>query len=380
MIRLVPGSHAYRMIQLLLLAGEFPFRSLGILGDTRTMKAVVMRMTEVHDVREETGIHHYHGRLVSVSGKSTMKTVRLQKYAFPFLRSIFPELMDYYERASYAHHFRGDEDVINRHHRIAEVIAMCVVSGIDPDPNQNPPLQNNGHIRLSFCKPAFYNSRYLKSLEKDEMNKIKYSRIAGAIYFGTGCYAVYNTRSSVMKWYGEGEYKMLLDLNDICRQNTWFSDVESAILFGHSYEIALKTIRFHSRSLRTETVLSGKYNSLHFIPLDDVGQKLLRMLTIPNWKQRLYELIFEPESIVENGIFAYDALEDNEYILCFMDSDIAKLSSFIQSVRTTDYKWSVLCFREQVPFLRSFLGEDVVIRSHKLDDVLEELETEGRNS
>ena len=77
---------------------------------------------------------------------------------------------------------------------------------------------------------------------------------------------------------------------------------------------------------------------------------------------------------------AYDALEDNEYILCFMDSDIAKLSSFIQSIGTTDYKWSVLCFREQVPFLRSYLGENAVIRSHRLDDVLEELENEGRNS
>ena len=89
MIRLVPGSHAYQIVKLLLLAGEFPFRSLGILGDMRTMKAVVMRMTEVHDVREEKGIHQYHGRLVSVSGKGNIKTVRLQKYAFPFLQSIF---------------------------------------------------------------------------------------------------------------------------------------------------------------------------------------------------------------------------------------------------------------------------------------------------
>lgn len=379
MIRLVPGSHAYRMIQLLLLAGEFPFRSLGILGDARTMKSVVMRMTEVHDVREEKGIHQYHGRLLSVSGNGWIKTIRIQKYAFPFLRSILPEQMDYYDRAFYAHHFRGDEEVINRHHRIAEVIAMCEVSGIEPDPNQNPQLQNIGHVRLSFYKPAFYNSVYLKSLGREEMNKTKYTRMVGAICYQTGCYAVYNTRSSLMKWSGEGEYKMLLDLNDICRQNTWFSDVESALLFGHSYEIALKTIWFYQSGSKTETALSGKYISLHFIPMDDVGQKLLRMLTIPNWKKRLYELIFEPESIVENGIFAYDALEDNEYILCFMDSDIAKLSSFIQSIETTDYKWSVLCFQEQVPFLRSYLGENAVIRSHRLDDVLEELENEGRN-
>lgn len=172
MIRLVPGSHAYRMIQLLLLAGEFPFRSLGILGDARTMKAVVMRMTEVHDVREEKGIHQYHGRLLSVSGNGCIKTIRIQKYAFPFLRSILPEQMDYYDRAFDAHHFRGDEDVINRHHRIAEVIAMCVVSGIEPDPKQNPQLQNIGHVRLSFYKPTFYNSVYLKSLGRDEQNQI----------------------------------------------------------------------------------------------------------------------------------------------------------------------------------------------------------------
>ena len=379
MIRLVPGSHAYRIVKLLLLTGEFPFRSLGILGDTRTVKAVVMRMTEVHDVREETGVHHYHGRLLGVSGKGALKTIRLQKYAFPFLRSILPEQMAYYDDTFYDHHFRGQEEAIVRHHRIAEVIAMCMESGIESDPNRNRQLQNTRHLRLCFSEPAFYNSRYLKSLGREEMNKTKYTRMAGAIYYQTGCYAVYNTRSSLMKWSGEGEYKMLLDLNDICRLNTFISDVKSALLFGHSYEIALKTIRFHQTGSRTETALSGKYTSFHFIPQNDIGKKLLRMLIIPNWRARLYELIFEPESIVENGIFAYDALEDDEYILCFMDSDIAKLSSFIQSIRTTDYKWSVLCFREQVPFLRSFLGDEAIIRSHRLDDVLEELLREGRN-
>ena len=81
MIILKPGSHAFRLLLLLLHVGEFPYCSLGILGDTRSVKYVVNRMAEIHDVNLYNGQTVFHGRLVNVSGRGKLKTIRLNAYA-----------------------------------------------------------------------------------------------------------------------------------------------------------------------------------------------------------------------------------------------------------------------------------------------------------
>ena len=48
MLLISRGSHAYKIIMLLLITGEFPFRSLGLLGNERMMKETAVRMTQVH--------------------------------------------------------------------------------------------------------------------------------------------------------------------------------------------------------------------------------------------------------------------------------------------------------------------------------------------
>ena len=119
MIILKPGSHALRIVMLLLYTGEFPYHSLDLLGDRRTMMHAVNRMGKAHDVMDQDGQFLYHGRLVSVSGKDTLKTIRLNAYFLAKLKSFRPDEYRYYMEAFDKHHFRGYTSSIERNHRMA---------------------------------------------------------------------------------------------------------------------------------------------------------------------------------------------------------------------------------------------------------------------
>ena len=47
MITLRPGSHAYRLLLLLAICGEYPHRSLHLLGSIRTLEELVRRLEVV---------------------------------------------------------------------------------------------------------------------------------------------------------------------------------------------------------------------------------------------------------------------------------------------------------------------------------------------
>ena len=59
-----------------------------------------------------------------------------------------------------------------------------------------------------------YLSRDLKEFYKGEMKKTEYTRIAGAIVYPRGVYAVYNTRDQSMLWCGRGEEKTKILLSN----------------------------------------------------------------------------------------------------------------------------------------------------------------------
>ena len=79
MIKIAPGSHAYRIIVLILMIGEFPFQSLELLGDARTLKAIATRLSKVDTVKFSWHDKPFEGRVICISGKSEMKTMRLSK-------------------------------------------------------------------------------------------------------------------------------------------------------------------------------------------------------------------------------------------------------------------------------------------------------------
>ncbi len=379
MITLKPGSHAFRLIMLLLHVGEFPYRSISLLGDKRTMAHVVNRMTKEQEIKWEDGTSIFVGRAVTVSGNGNLSTIRLNGYFLPALKLQLPNLYRYYMEITDKHHFRGNERNIERNHRVAEALYMLLLSGISILPDQQPKLQLRYIDEQDFDSPAFYHSRQLKVIGGHDLKKTQFTRIIGALFYKTGCYTIYNTRDATMKWCGRGESKTLQMVSRISSMNSRTKNPQSALLYGNDYSVALKTLCELERDRQEAMLFSEDYKIIHFLPMNGFGVKLLQILTAPYWEERLGHALFETEEIRrEVGVFRYDAKVDGCYILSFLDSDLVKLYHFYDYVRGRDIDWAVYCFEEQLPFLRSYMGRETVLYVIRMEDILETLNCEWR--
>ena len=242
MIHFRPDSHAYDIVSVIGITGEFPYRSVRLFGNARTYKVLIGRLCEVQTFRDYNSGDEMTCRLLTVTGKSFGKTVRLYKAAIPILRWISPYAEENYLSASWNHGFPGDISHTERNHRVAEAAIMCIRAGIESRPYELPKLQNEVIKRMEFNQPSFYFAKSLKHIGQTEMNKTMFTRIAGAIFINHNCYAVYNTRNAVMKWNGMGEFKTLHSLIEVARLNAGVSQIDTAILFGESYKTAYKTM------------------------------------------------------------------------------------------------------------------------------------------
>lgn len=370
MIHFRPGSHAYDIVSVIGITGEFPYRSVRLFGNARTYKVLIGRLCEVQTFRDYNSGDEMTCRLLTVTGKSFGKTVRLYKAAIPILRWISPYAEENYLSASWNHGFPGDISHTERNHRVAEAAIMCIRAGIKSRPYELPKLQNEVIKRMEFNQPSFYFAKSLKHIGQTEMNKTMFTRIAGAIFINHNCYAVYNTRNAVMKWNGMGEFKTLHSLIEVARLNAGVSQIDTAILFGESYKTAYKTMLENQKNRRLEFRFDGIYRHIHFVPMNEFGIRLLKILILPDRKQKLLDLLFEPECQSNDlGAFEYDAYINGVYVLSFLDSDIARLMRFSEARSYRTEMLEVLCFPEQVELIKNHLGSYVSIKTIGLEQI-----------
>lgn len=375
MISITPGSHAFRIISLLLLVGEYPFQRLDLIGHERTIKAMAVKMSKHQEVRFNHKPVSYCGRILMICGTGRYKTIRLFKWFFPVLEKHFQEEYRYYLFQHPDHKFPTNTDKIDRNHRIAEAMAFVLMSGIEGRPHRTPTLQRMTIDRKIYYDPAYYSSRFVKNLLEAQIQKTQYTRYVGVLFCQTDYYVVYNSRDSVMRWNGEGEQKTTLDISDLCAKNSDYSDLRSAILLGYDDRILLNTIRMCEEGHKYVRLFSQNYHRMHYIPMTEQGRKILQILTLPNWQMRMLRMIFQEAEIkINTGSFQYDALVDGTRVLSFLDSDILKLISFHNVVSTGEFPWAVVCFDVQLDFLRSYLGEDADIQTIELDAFHKEME------
>ena len=77
----------------------------------------------------------------------------------------------------------------------------------------------------------------MKTLIEDELKKNQYTRIVGSVFYESGCYAVYNTRNSVMMLSGEGESKTRKHLELLAKKNAYYSSVQNALLYNDTSQL-----------------------------------------------------------------------------------------------------------------------------------------------
>ncbi len=370
MIFFRPGSQARRLIEILAVTGEFPVSSLYLFGSQRTMRELVSRMSTTHQYRNpETG-ETVSCRLLTITGRRRNKGVRLLKSALPILD--WSGAREFYQAAWLEHNLPGDASHREPRFRYAEAALMLIRAGVEVRPWRLPPLQTELGRPLLPDWASFYSSRELKNLQDGELRKIQYVRMSGAVLSRFGGMTVYNTRDAVLKWNGDGEFKASLRMSELARFNTQAKSVNSAILFGKSEDVALRTIEALQKSRRYDIRFNSVYRLIHFVPLCEDGIDQLRLLLLPDWNERLLSVMFYPEHRSYNtGCFAYDAFVDGVYVFEFFDGDIARLELFRFGISDRNVRCSVLCFPFQVGLVRRVLGDRVEIVPYEPRTVLE---------
>ena len=207
MITLRPGSHVWRLLLLLAICGEYPYRSLHLLGSVRTLEELVRRLEVVQHFRTPAGADLGACKMLTTSGRGDRRTIRLYKSALPFMQALHPAALSWYLAATGGHRFSGSASHVERNHRVAESVAICMGAGVETRPFLLPPLQKRAIRQVVPAYACFYPAKSVKQLDNTEMNKTIFTRLTGAIFSPGYCYAVYNTRDAVMKWSGMGEFK-----------------------------------------------------------------------------------------------------------------------------------------------------------------------------
>ena len=197
--------------------------------------------------------------------------------------------------ASGGHRFSGNSDHILRNHRVAESLVLCMASGAMALPYQLPPLQKSIIQHTVPTSPSFYIAREVKKLEKTELSKTIFTRLTGALFSHGTCFAVYNTRDSVMKWSGMGEFKTANHLTEVVRMNAGVDRVDRALLLGQGNNVALTTLLSSANSRRMDLRFDRIYPHIHFIPMDRQCVRQLRLLLQPDWQEQLLSALFPPE-------------------------------------------------------------------------------------
>ena len=356
MIHFRTGSQLHRLITILSVTGEYPIHSLHLLGNDRMYKELVYKLTERQTIRNpQTNQDFTPAKVLNVAGKGASKTIRLYKGAIPILSWLNAE--EYYLKTFWAHKFPGDAAHRERNHRVAEAAAMFMNAGFEFREYRLPVLQNEAIQFVIPKTPLFYTGKNLKRVGNTDMNKTMFTRMVGAAFAFGNCYAVYNTRNAAMKWSGMGEFKALHSLVETCRLNAGITYVDSAILFGESDGVALATLKETEKNRRLELRFDAIYGHIHFVPLDVAGMRQLRLFSVPNWKEKLLDLLFEPENrSYDRGTFEYDACIGGTYVLSHLDGDLARLMRFREAIGFRSDKYEVLCFENQVSFLKDYLN------------------------
>ena len=386
MITIRPGSHVLTLLSILPFVGEYPMSALRLLGSVRSYKDLIHKLTQVQEFRFPDSDERFTCRLLNVCGRGNRKTVRFHKSALPMLKWWDEDMYELYMDEYDNHNFSGNARHVNRNHLLAETAIMCLKAGIEANPLETPKLEGERVMNLQCDKPHFYFAREVKRSYDEEMNKIRYTRLAGIVTVPGGAYAVYNLRNEMPKWMGEGESKVLWKIESMFyplrEESHPYNKV--ALMFGENYDLALSLLQEMKNTQKLNYGMFQTYSRIVFVPMDDFGVRLLRIVTTDNWQRKVLDALFEPEQYIASwGTLRFNVFIDGIDIFCFLNGDIRNLFHFRDTIlmRKEGFLSSgtvnghrVICYPEQLAFVQEYFGDLADIATVTMDDLENVLE------
>jgi hypothetical protein len=152
-------------------------------------------------------------------------------------------------------------------------------------------------------------------------------------------------------------------------------------MISSGYDAALSLLKELKETKGLSLGLFEIYRDIFFVPMDSFGTQLLRILTTQNWRERILRALFKREErSFDMGSFTYDACVDGVYTLSFLDSNLWRLFRFREAVLgDPSLKCRIICFPEQVPFLKSYMSDNVSYATANMAQVEKSLHIQAVN-
>ncbi len=389
MITIRPGSHVHTLLSILPFVGEYPMSALRLLGSVRSYKDLIRKLTQVQEFRFPDSDERFTCRLLNVCGRGNRKTVRFHKSALPMLKRWDEDMYSLYMEEYDNHNFSGNARHVSRNHLLAETAVMCLKAGIEVNPLDTPDMWEEEIKNLQCTTPYFYFAREIKRVYEDELNKIRYTRLAGMITFWNGVYVVYNLRDEMPKWIADGETKILWHMESMFHalRQDYHPFQKAALMFGADYNIALDLLQQIKETKKQDNGFFRTYHQMFFVPMDEFGVRLLRLVTSVNWREELLSSLFEPEQYTASwGSLQFDVLIDGIETYCFLNGDIRNLFRFRETILmhregvssgSAIEGYKIICYPEQLAFVQEFFGDLVEYATVSMDEVERVLELDS---
>lgn len=377
MIQFRKNSHAVKILLCISMCGELSWNSLRLIEGNHT------RILYTVNLLKKEGY-------ISILKYENIKTIRLKRKSFEIIENISPLILQHYLNISNNHHFRAGKNIgfrqIQRHHLIGEVMCVFTRLNIPIYDFMKPHLSlNSSDINIYNNDIYFYTNTEIKNIDKEQKHKIEFTKIIGLLFSPGGDYAIYNTNKKLMLWCTQGEHKSQLLIEDIVNHNKEeyitnkekYYQATEAIIFGYDMDICLDVLKVHENRMKKSVVFEyltfdNVYKNIYFVPTDENGLNQLLILTQKNWKNILLYKTFNKKFITNvTSAVDCDASTDSSYALMFFDGNIGRLRRFALAMENkTNKKFEILCFDWQVPFIKKFCGNKVIIKSFSTNTIL----------
>ncbi len=374
------NTRVYNLISLLCVTGEYPVASLGILGDRTCYRRLVTNMCKMQTYHNSETGEKITCRALNISGKGKLKTIRLTKYALPLARWV--EGAEFYTETHLKNNRSSNEQTVERHHRMAEAVAIIQQSGFEYRPWYLPKIQIENHQCSVIDKPSYFLPKVFRGNISNPSQKYTFSRVVGTLMTPNKTLMVYNTRNAIMKWDGQGESRTKINVEDFSYRNTKKGEIDSAIIMGQNLNYVLGLIyqtenQYKLASTFQKFNLLTMFYNIHYIPLNQFGAKLIQLLTLQNCHNYILSLIYNDESLKHGSMsLNYDIYNNGVYTLSLLDYDMRRLILVKSKIKTLikegeTFTYQILCFPEQIDELYQYLGDYVEYLTVNIDELLD---------
>lgn len=264
---------------------------------------------------------------------------------------------------------KADPVTRTRLHRMAGVYLLMLEAGVAVHRDEKADIFRDQHsdadpasVLERWSVPCFYSSVEVKT-QGDDIIRIKGTRAVGALFTDApSSYLVYNTGNLPMRWSEKAEQKLSGVIQGAL--NDWQIETSeiSGIMAGNDMEVLLRLLTSDGGYNNKFYKVDNAYQIIHFVPIDQNGKLMLRLLCCESAKQRISERLMASFTPPGHYIFACDAKDNDRPVLFAWDLDMKKLIRFKQGLETEKENGLVVCMDFQAGILQKYFGNLAEIR------------------